>query len=56
MRNEIFAAHGYIFKTAKWSDFFKTKDWYSPRFENVDKYLTIIERENIKMIKKHEKQ
>lgn len=55
MRNEIFAAHGYIFKTDKWSDFFKTKEWYSPRFDNVDKYLTIIERENIKMIMKHEK-
>ena len=56
MRNEIFAAHGYIFKTYKWSDFFKTKDWYSPIFENVDKYLTIIERENINMIKKYEQQ
>ena len=54
MRNEIFAAHGYIFKTEKWSNFFNTKSWYNPRSNNVDEYLTIIERENIKKIKKHE--
>ncbi|QNR25131.1 YARHG domain-containing protein [Croceimicrobium hydrocarbonivorans] len=55
MRNEIYAAHGYIFKTDKWRNYFKTQSWYAPRFDNVNNDLTLIEKENIKLIQKHEK-
>lgn len=50
IRNEIFAAHGYKFKSSKWQEYFSEKDWYKPKFENVDEFLTFIEKENIKII------
>lgn len=61
MRNEIFADHGYIFKTQKWSNYFKNKSWYKPRYQNVNSKLTLIERINVERIvkvshlKKHHK-
>jgi hypothetical protein len=54
MRNEIFAAHGYIFKTEKWSQFFTKKIWYKPLSEDVDNDLTIIEKGNIELILQYE--
>lgn len=50
MRNEIFAAHGYIFKTSKWKDYFKDKSWYNPQYVNVNDNLTLIEKINIQNI------
>jgi hypothetical protein len=50
MRNEIFAGHGYIFKTEKWNKYFTNQDWYNPRYENVTEKLTIIEKINIERI------
>lgn len=47
LRNEIFAAHGYIFKTRKWQDYFSEQDWYNPHYENVNDKLTLIEKINI---------
>jgi hypothetical protein len=47
MRNEIFADHGYIFKTDKWKDYFSKQEWYSPRYENVNDSLSTIENYNI---------
>jgi len=55
MRNEIFAAHGYKFKTTKWQEYFSNVKWYNPQFENVDSKLSFIERENIALILKYEK-
>ncbi|TKG91507.1 YARHG domain-containing protein [Puteibacter caeruleilacunae] len=52
MRNEIFAAHGYIFKKEKWRNFFSKKEWYKPRYNNVTDKLTTIERINIQTILK----
>ena len=52
MRNEIFADHGYIFKTEKWNKYFASQDWYNPRFEDVTDKLSIIEKINIKRILK----
>ena len=56
MRNEIYASHGYIFKSNKWRKYFKSKKWYKPEFENVDKIISPIEKENLKLIIKFEKQ
>jgi len=55
MRNEIFAAHGYKFKSENWIKYFSTKDWYEPNFENVENQLTEIERKNIELIIIYEK-
>jgi hypothetical protein len=55
MRNEIFARHGYIFKTAEMKNHFATKTWYSPRYNDVNNMLTDIEKQNIKTIQQLEK-
>ncbi|MFW5872853.1 MAG: YARHG domain-containing protein, partial [bacterium] len=47
MRNEIFADHGYIFKTEKWKHYFDKQHWYSPLYNDVTDELTIIEKINI---------
>ena len=51
MRNEIFADHGYIFKSEDLRNFFLEKDWYKPRFDNVNDSLNDIEKINISLIK-----
>ena len=50
MRNEIYAILGYNFKSAKWKEYFGSKNWYRPAqyFENND--LSITERENVQNI------
>ena len=55
MRNEIYAGHGYIFKNKKLSEHFSQQKWYSPEKENVDDYLSDIEKANINLILKIEK-
>lgn len=54
MRNEIYARHGYIFKTPEMKDYFSSQRWYSPRYENVDDQLTDVEKKNIALIKRYE--
>ena len=54
MRNEIFAAHGYDFKTSKWKNYFNSKDWYEPVSRDVNDKLSIIEKKNIELILKNE--
>lgn len=43
MRNEIFARHGYIFKSADLRNHFSKQPWYNARYSNVDAMLTPIE-------------
>ena len=50
LRNEIYARHGYIFKTPDMKSYFAGESWYQPRFENVDDKLTDIERFNLMLI------
>lgn len=50
IRNEIFARHGYIFKSEDLAEYFGKKKWYKPQFDNVDSYLTVDEKEYIKVI------
>lgn len=51
MRNEIFARHGYIFRKGGEMDrYFRKKNWYKPRYKDVNSKITPIEKANIKLI------
>jgi len=54
MRNEIFAVYGYIFKTEPMKSYYAAMRWYKPTNDNVDDFLTDIERGNVKLIKEVE--
>jgi hypothetical protein len=54
MRNEIFARHGYIFKTDDMTAYFSQKSWYTPIYDDVTFLLTPIEKKNIAFIKRYE--
>ena len=54
MRNEIFARHGYIFKTPEMKSYFATQSWYRGQYEDVTSMLSNIEKQNVEFIKKHE--
>ena len=55
IRNEIFARHGYIFKSKDLAEYFSKKTWYKPQFNNVMDKLSSIERNNIALIESIEK-
>lgn len=55
LRNEIFARKGYVFKDAILNDYFLKKNWYKPS-EQKEIVLSDIEKQNIELIKKVEKQ
>jgi len=54
MRNEIFARHGYIFKTKDMQEYFNAQSWYIPRFSDVSDQLNEIEKKNVAFIKSYE--
>ncbi|WP_170864611.1 YARHG domain-containing protein [Aquimarina spongiae] len=55
MRNEIFARYGYRFiKGGKMDLHFRQQNWYKPQHSNVDKFLTSLEKRNIKLIQEME--
>lgn len=55
MRNEIFARYGYKFKSGgEMEKYFKSQDWYSGQHDNVNDFLTELEKENIKLIQQIE--
>jgi hypothetical protein len=54
MRNEIFARHGYIFKTPEMKSYFVTQSWYHGQYADVTSLLSSIENQNVEFIKKHE--
>lgn len=54
LRNEIYARHGYIFKSKDLADYFKQFDWYTPISDDVSSSLTAIEHYNVDFIKNHE--
>ena len=54
MRNEIFARHGYIFKTSDMKSYFASQPWYHAQFDDVAAFLSLIEQQNVALIKKHE--
>jgi hypothetical protein len=55
MRNEIYARHGYSFKTKDMRLVFDNKDWYMPISTDVRQKLTALEKKNEKTIKHFEK-
>ena len=55
MRNEIFARHGYIFKTDDMRNHFESQSWYSGRYSNVENMLSDIEKSNVNFIKQYER-
>ena len=56
MRNEIFARYGYTFQEGGEMDkHFKSKNWYQAKYDEVDQWLTEIERKNLETIGKIEK-
>jgi len=54
MRNEIFARHGYIFKTNDMKDYFNKQPWYRGQYTDVTSRLSNIEKQNVELIKKYE--
>ena len=56
MRNEIFARHGYIFKSTDMQNYFAMQKWYKPTSADVTKELTPIERVNVSLINIMEKE
>lgn len=54
LRNTIFAAHGYIFRSKDLQEWFSKFEWYEPLTDNVDDYLTWVDTFNIAKIKKFE--
>jgi len=54
MRNEVFARHGYIFKTPDMTAYFSNQPWYRPQFTDVTSQLSSDEAANIQQIKNHE--
>lgn len=55
MRNEIFARHGYIFKTKDMKEHFEHQYWYEGKYNDVSSMLTTIEKKNVALIQKYEK-
>jgi len=55
MRNEIFARYGYKFKSGgEMDNYFNNQDWYSKQHDNVNDFLTDLEKENLKLIRQIE--
>lgn len=54
MRNEIFARHGYIFKTSEMKSYFSTQSWYYGRYDDVSSLLSDLEHKNVALIKSYE--
>ena len=54
MRNEIYARHGYIFKTKDMKAYFNGQSWYTPSYDNVISFLSETEKKNIELIKRYE--
>ncbi len=55
IRNTIFARHGYSFKKKSYRQFFDSVNWYVPVSNDVNKELTIVEKENIALLQRFEK-
>lgn len=54
MRNEIFARHGYIFKSESLRNYFEAQPWYEGLYHDVSSMLSEIELKNVEFIKKEE--
>lgn len=55
LRNSIFARHGFAFRDKQLRMYFEEYDWYMPVFGDVKDDLTEIERQNIELLLRYEK-
>ncbi len=55
IRNAIYARHGYSFKSRPLRIFFDAQDWYIPISTDIKDELTEIEKKNIELLLKYEK-
>lgn len=55
LRNSIYARHGYSFKNQQLRAYFDQQPWYIPASTNVKAYLTEIEKQNIALLLRYEK-
>ena len=55
IRNTIYARHGYSFRNRPLRVFFDQQPWYIPVHNDIKKDLTAIEKENIKLLMRYEK-
>jgi len=56
MRNEIFARHGYIFKSSDLRSYFGRQSWYRPITSSTSELgLSPLEKKNVETIRNYEK-
>ncbi len=55
IRNTIYARHGYSFKNRPLRVFFDAQDWYIPVFADIKSDFTAIEKQNIELLLRYEK-
>ncbi len=55
LRNSIYARHGYSFKKQPLRVFFDEQDWYIPISNDVKSELTPLEKQNITLLMRYEK-
>lgn len=55
LRNSIFARHGYAFKKPALRSFFEPQDWYIPVSTDVSNSLTPLEKKNVALLMRYEK-
>ncbi|MFY9310265.1 MAG: YARHG domain-containing protein [Bacteroidia bacterium] len=55
IRNAIYARHGYSFKNRPLRVFFDSQDWYIPVHTDIKKDFTEIEKKNIELLLRYEK-
>lgn len=55
IRNTIYARHGYSFKNRPLRVFFDAQDWYIPVHANIKQDFTEIEKNNIQLLLRYEK-
>ncbi|KYH33287.1 hypothetical protein CLTEP_21450 [Clostridium tepidiprofundi DSM 19306] len=55
LRNAYYAKHGYKFKMEKYSNYFSKYDWYIPKYDNVENFITDSDTKNINLLLELEK-
>ena len=55
IRNTIYARHGYSFKNRPLRVFFDAQSWYIPIHTDIKKEFTDIEKKNIQLLLRYEK-
>ncbi|KYH34154.1 hypothetical protein CLTEP_19310 [Clostridium tepidiprofundi DSM 19306] len=55
LRNAYYAKHGYKFKMGKYSNYFSKYDWYIPKYDDVENFITDSDTKNINLLLELEK-